>query len=135
MKKCKVCWEEKPMNEYYTKKESIDGHYHTCKACYKERVNKRWCKERQRDYDLKRKYGISAEEYDMLLDTQDNRCAICRKEWTEDTKRFAVDHNHDTGEVRGILCHGCNAGIGNLQDSARILRAAADYLEERGSYG
>ena len=131
-KECRVCHTTKPLTEYYTRN-SKHGYYHTCKDCYKDRVNRRWSPERQRDYDLRRHYGISAEEYDVLLNAQDGVCKICDAEPT--TKRLAVDHNHETGEVRGLLCETCNRAIGMFKDNPEVIRAAANYLEDRGYYG
>lgn len=90
------------------------------------------CKEcraiRSRFDTIKRKYGLSREEYTDLLESQGGVCAICAKGPTV-YDYLSVDHNHDTGEVRGLLCHPCNAGIGKLGDSIQRLRAAISYLE------
>jgi hypothetical protein len=72
-------------------------------------------------------YGITIEQYDALLIAQGGRCAVCRG--SGDGKPWHVDHCHDTGEVRGILCALCNRGIGHFRESADLLRAAANYLE------
>lgn len=74
---------------------------------------------------LRRKYGISAADYEAMLRKQDDRCQICRRPSLDD-KRLAVDHNHVTGAVRGLLCSNCNSGIALLgDDHKRLLRAAA----------
>jgi len=75
---------------------------------------------------LKRKYGISLEEYERLLARQGGACAICRR--TSD-RMLCVDHCHKTGRVRGLLCHKCNAGLGCYDDDPSFLRMAAAYLE------
>jgi len=86
--------------------------------------------------DLKRKYGIGLLEYSQLLLSQNGKCAIC--EGTDgghrngEPKALAVDHNHKTGKVRGLLCESCNQGIGKLKDSPETCRKAADYLEKHG---
>lgn len=68
-----------------------------------------------------RLYGLTREEYKELLDRQNNACAICEETFTAEPR---VDHAHSTGRVRGLLCHGCNVGIGLLRDDiTRILRA------------
>ncbi len=73
-------------------------------------------------------YGIVAGEFETLLAGQDGGCAICRTtEWPG--KGPHVDHAHETGRVRGILCGACNNGLGNFADDPARLRAAADYLE------
>ncbi|KKN36747.1 hypothetical protein LCGC14_0770530 [marine sediment metagenome] len=88
-------------------------------------------KKELRNRFLLRTYGIRIEEYEELLQSQNNKCAICgilvkrgrRK------KNFAVDHNHETGEVRGLLCEDCNRGIGLLREDIGILQKAIKYLE------
>ncbi len=87
-----------------------------------------------RDKDLRRNYGIGIQEYNKFMAKQNSVCAICFQPETAKTrsgkiKPLAVDHNHDTGAVRGLLCHECNVGIGHLKDSAELLRSGAAYLE------
>jgi Recombination endonuclease VII len=83
-----------------------------------------------RNSELKRRYGISLDEYNQLLKKQRGRCAICHtsKPNGKDSM-FYVDHDHKTGAVRGLLCHSCNIGLGCLSDNPARLRAAADYLD------
>jgi hypothetical protein len=80
-----------------------------------------------RDKYYRNYYGISLEEYNSLFDKQGGVCAICST--PPSTRRLAVDHCHDTGKVRGLLCVKCNAGIGNLNDDVEMLKAAIKYLE------
>src|SRR5712691_2192430 len=75
---------------------------------------------------LKRKYGISLEDYERLLALQNGACAICRR---KSDRMLCVDHCHKTGRVRGLLCHKCNAGLGCYDDDPSFMRAAAAYLE------
>jgi hypothetical protein len=84
--------------------------------------------------DLKKKYGITPAQYDDMFDAQEGKCAICTRHQLEFKRRFDVDHNHDTGEVRGLLCHDCNRALGFLKDSPKNAEAALDYLNSRGSY-
>lgn len=80
-----------------------------------------------KEYNLQRKFKLSLEEYQVLSDKQGNVCAICGSSCT---RSLAVDHNHNTGEIRGLLCNSCNRGIGYLKDSPDILRKAISYLEK-----
>jgi len=86
--------------------------------------------------DLKKRFGITLEEYNFLLDKQNGVCAICsepekrRDHRTKKPRALAVDHNHDTGEIRGLLCTDCNTGLGLLQDDPELLKLALSYLEE-----
>ena len=93
--------------------------------------NKEYNTARQRQYQLKSKYGITEDDYTVLLTEQDGKCAICMTDKpTGKWKVFAVDHCHNTGKVRGLLCNECNRGIGLLKDSPELLQAAKDYLEK-----
>jgi len=84
-----------------------------------------------RKYNIKKSYGITELEYDNLLKSQDNKCAICK---SDDNKRknsnyFFIDHNHDTGKVRGLLCDKCNKLLGSSFDNINILKKAIEYLK------
>ena len=88
-------------------------------------------KESARKAQLKLLYGITPERYDEMLKEQEGKCKICGTDKpTGKWKVFAVDHCHDTGHVRGLLCNECNRGIGLLRDSPELLIKAADYLKE-----
>jgi hypothetical protein len=84
-------------------------------------------REEHRKYDRERLYGLAAKEYEAMTVNQGGRCAICRR----GDVRLGVDHDHLTGVVRGLLCNGCNAGMGGLQDSPDLLQRAIQYLVER----
>lgn len=82
-------------------------------------------KRRARNADLKRFYGITLAEYEALAEAQGWRCAICRQ---TSERTLHVDHDHRTGQVRGLLCGTCNRGMGMLGDDAALLQRAADYV-------
>lgn len=84
-------------------------------------------KERQRAGHLRRKYGITVEQYDELLASQGGRCAICRREPRPDIS-LHLDHDHQSGQLRGILCFRCNNALGDFDDDSTLLRAALGYL-------
>lgn len=85
------------------------------------------------------KYGLTIADYDRMLAEQGGGCALCETtnpvgEGNVSNKMqfsFAVDHCHSTGKVRGLLCNPCNRGLGFLQDSAKLLRKAASYIENK----
>ena len=77
------------------------------------------------DTVLRKKYGIGLHQYQSVLIEQNGRCCICNK---EDWRNLAVDHNHATGVVRGLLCSTCNTGLGQFQDSVDLLNKAIEYL-------
>lgn len=87
-----------------------------------------------KDWDLTRRFGISLVDYEDMFEAQGGKCAICDQPETQKrngvVKALAVDHNHETGKVRGLLCTDCNTGIGNLKDSLDVLKAAIAYLEQ-----
>lgn len=90
--------------------------------------------ERQRRIDKNRnlwRYGISVDRYEELLAMQGGRCAICQSADPRGKGGFHVDHCHTTGTVRGLLCHFCNIGIGNMGDDPDILGRAETYLRGR----
>jgi hypothetical protein len=101
-----------------------------CPQCNKASVAK-WRKEHPEVIyasNLKR-YGITLADYDQMLKRQKGVCAICKKPETHSRqRRLSVDHNHETGEVRGLLCARCNRALGMFNDNPDLLRSAARYL-------
>lgn len=97
-------------------------------AAYKRRYSQANAA-KQRAIDMRRRFGISIEDYDELLIAQVGRCAICGAPPTK-RKALAVDHDHETGNLRGLLCSNCNVGLGNFKDDPARLATAINYLEE-----
>jgi hypothetical protein len=128
MKRRPDCGQVKPLEEFPRNKNSKDGRHTYCKPCHNARGREtiQRLHGNSRHYLLKKRYGIGADEFDELVRQQGGVCAICGRENPEH-----VDHDHDTGEVRGILCFNCNGGLGQFRDSIDALRAAAAYLEAR----
>ncbi len=94
-----------------------------------QRGNKSRCRSCVADYDRLRRYGLDRAGYDALLAKQDNQCFICKCDLAElDLKKVHVDHCHESGEVRGVLCMECNTGIGKLGHSVTRLLDACNYL-------
>jgi hypothetical protein len=83
----------------------------------------------KRSNDLKVMYGLTLEGYDVLFKQQNGCCAICEKPQSSFTNRLGVDHSHKTKQIRGLLCHLCNRGIGFFQDRKDLLIKALGYLE------
>jgi hypothetical protein len=84
--------------------------------------------EARRAWRFKNKYGISVDDYDVMLKRQGGVCAICRDPPSGRYKRLDVDHCHSTGRVRGLLCHQCNTAIGLLKDDPEIIKNVAVYI-------
>lgn len=153
MRTCATCRVEKPLDEFYRQAKAPGGRAYTCKSCssayckqyYADRkaagvsAGTPWYQplspEKQRNRNLQRKFGITAEEYDAMLAGQDGLCAICGTDSPQrsTSNYFAVDHDHETGEVRGLLCSPCNIALGAFGDSPDRLMAAAAYLLQRQS--
>jgi hypothetical protein len=108
-----------------------------CKECHRESTRKWRERNREKEKELRRrrydplkgklrKYGLSISEYEALINSQDNRCAICGVEGNGEA--LNIDHCHETGKVRGLLCRDCNLGIGRLKDDVVLLQRAIEYL-------
>ena len=137
MRICKTCNEEKEITEFPKRTGYKDGIRPHCKECrrkyqlnsyYENRHKHPYDYVKNRDDKLKRIYGISYQEYLIMLEAQGGCCAICGTNDTGKRKAFAVDHCHETGNVRGLLCSNCNTGIGNLRDDIGLLERAIEYL-------
>lgn len=94
-----------------------------------ENLEKR--QEQGRRHALKKKFGLTLEEYDEMFAVQGGACAICESK-RKTSRRLAVDHCHQTGRVRGLLCSRCNTGLGQFGDSLEGLIAAVSYMRKNG---
>jgi Recombination endonuclease VII len=143
MKICFRCKVSKPSSEFHKDKFKKDGLKSTCKACYsiaysntkgkyKDRARKNYLANRERilasnmQWKYKNRYNITIEQKKQRIAEQNGKCAICRT--PIDFSSAAVDHNHITKSIRGLLCDNCNVGLGNFKDDPQILRDAAEYL-------
>jgi len=88
-----------------------------------------WSGLERNDNIMRKQYGISVVEFNFLLKVQGHSCAICNKHITAIRRRMNIDHDHETNKVRGILCTGCNTGLGHLGDNVAGLKKAIAYLE------
>lgn len=110
-------------------KESIPS---SDKAAY-QREWRKTNPEKTKSHSLRKHYGIGLDEYDKIYEAQLGVCAICKqpesaKDKDGGPRMMAVDHCHETGKVRGLLCTGCNTALGGLKDSIDLLDAAKNYL-------
>ena len=124
-RKCYQCGERKPFTaEFFPRsKQAKAGLKGTCRKCARTAV---------RGSELKRAYGLSREQHTRMQQRQDGRCLICAVKFFSGGggTRPHVDHRHDSGAVRGLLCHNCNVLLGHAKESPGVLRAAAEYLEK-----
>lgn len=137
MKHCPVCDTAKPTDEFWK------GQY-LCISCQKHKQKTAWqsrTPKKRLEQHLKHKYGVTHQEFVDQWNSQGGCCAICEGKlpdlMTYESRRrgYAIDHNHQTGAFRGILCLHCNSLLGMARDSEAILRKAIGYLVARGSYG
>jgi hypothetical protein len=135
MKTCTKCKETKPYSEFSINRSNKDGYQTQCKACRRDHGRKYYSNnkvsikalrtpEKRREWNLRHKYGITVDEYNKMLEDQDGKCRICNTP----LEKPMVDHNHETGEVRGLLCGNCNSMIGMARDDINILARAILYL-------
>lgn len=122
-KMCSMCKRELPLKDFTRVKSLKSGFDSRCRKCNKHLRTK----EKTKDIHLKRNYGITLEQYDALLKRQRGKCAIC-KNTCSSGRALAVDHCHQGGHVRGLLCTACNRALGLLKDDTTIVERALDYL-------
>jgi hypothetical protein len=120
IKPCSKCRAELPYSRFAKSPLGRGGLRAECRVC-QAAMN--------RDYNLRSRFGVTSKDYDALLAAQGGKCALCESRrpggrW----ERFAVDHCHQTGRVRGLLCYGCNVALGRLGDTPERLLRAYQYV-------
>jgi hypothetical protein len=133
---CSTCNKKKEESFFYKRDDRPKGYTSSCKECRSKKIRDAWTPRKQSAYKLKANYGLTVDEYKSMLAEQNNVCAICKKPETAKSnggyiKSLAVDHCHSTGEVRGLLCHHCNTGLGKFKDDIELLKSAIEYLKEK----
>lgn len=142
-KTCRDCGEAKPLDAFPLQKGGRLGRHPLCKPCRAAQERERYHRSRGRLLDqmrsdparkvrgrrrrLRTAYGLTDQDLGAMLRAQCGRCAICG-----DGGRLQIDHDHETGAVRGLLCPRCNIAIGTFDDDRSRLLAAARYLETVG---
>jgi hypothetical protein len=124
--RCPACDTIKPLDDFGTRTGPRTGRVSYCYPCFNriKEASRQRVHGGSRNYHLRRRYGITAADADAMSAAQGGRCALCRERPAEH-----VDHDHLTGQVRGMLCFCCNQGLGNFRDRADVLQAAIGYLE------
>jgi hypothetical protein len=129
LKRCTACGLDLPMKAF---RRRVDlAHRPPYSRCRDYENRQRRASGRGRRERLNRKYGITPEELAALIEAQSGRCAACGIE----TEKLQIDHCHETGDVRGLLCGPCNSAAGRVADDPERLRAVADYLERKRAPG
>lgn len=148
--KCKRCGELRRYSGFYKAPDCKDGRRPVCKICIREQQKETYARNRknrqqkqrewgaanrdyQRENNLRKKYNIGVVEYEQMFVSQGGKCGVCGLpeivcDKAGKLKRLAVDHNHETGKIRGLLCQKCNQALGLLDENPVIIRSLADYI-------
>lgn len=135
MKKCNKCSITKPLTEFFKDKSNkTNGHYSICKKCKtdsamnwraanKEQYNSNQRQQHKKNYERNRlyRYGLTPEQYNGMLQIQDNKCCTCSCA-PKKTRPLVIDHDHITGEVRGLLCYKCNRDMVVVDDKEHLAK-------------
>lgn len=144
---CRLCGEEKSLLSFHRDQKGRNGRSSRCSVCAYANT-KKWVSENKDkvrnyfsqygktdknkkykcDWALRKAHGITITDYDRMSEEQDNLCAICLGEPKCRDGRFRVDHDHEHGNIRALLCNGCNTGIGSFREDTSLLEKAIEYL-------
>ena len=140
MKTCPACEVPKPLDDFHKSKDRKDGRVTWCKPCVALKTSAHYARNPGRKKEVTeryrnspkymavrlKKYGLTPSDFELLKIIQGDACAIC-KEGFDATPH--IDHNHETGKVRGLLCSQCNTALGLFNDSQPRLLSAWAYLK------
>lgn len=145
MKTCSRCLIEKNLEDFYSSTRHKDKLYSICKSCCQAKARDRYREDptkmklaqkkyleanpdSRRNTMLKNQRGITLNDYQIMFQAQEGKCAICKTDQKDMKKALNVDHCHKTGKIRGLLCGKCNQALGLLQDKVEVIETAASYL-------
>ena len=132
-KVCSKCKKIKKISDFHRNRTRKTGLYHACKECRNKRDRISWHKNREIHSQKRKKYirkqvlknhNITETNFLLMLKKQNNKCVICGLEM----ERAYIDHCHKTLKIRGLLCNGCNLGLGIFHDNIETLKNAIKYL-------
>ena len=145
MQYCPSCKQNKDDTDFHKVKDRKSGHHPYCKECrckkakdrylrdkekIKSRNKKWWANESNVRKMVLSKYGMTPEDYLVLFNLQEGSCAVCGTHQLELDHRLHVDHDHQTGKVRGLLCRNCNFALGLMGDSPDLIGRLKEYVEK-----
>ena len=137
-RQCSVCKITKLLSEFARRKNRRSGRFCYCKECA-NKAKAKWKKDNpekdiasRRKSMLKKRYGLTLEQYDKMFEEQGCGCAICG-EVNKSGYRLAVDHNHNTGKIRALLCQNCNRKIGEIENDPGLFDKLVIYLHNHSS--
>lgn len=139
-KKCSTCKEVKSVDNFSVKKSNPDGHSYNCKECVFNADKDPNLVKRRKEWKIRNShrliiahrkylYGLTEEKFNKMFEVQNGCCAICGKHQSDFKRALSVDHCHESGSVRGLLCSKCNTGLGSFKDDPTLLMKAAKYLQ------
>ena len=133
---CSACDKDKPLSDFPKAKQADRDRHLYCKAC-NNAAQAKHARKRPRELlsrHRRSRFNLTIEGYQALLDAQGGVCAICGQPETRirqgHVRQLSIDHDHETGKIRGLLCSSCNVALGNFKDSLESLSNAIDYLME-----
>ena len=135
---CNKCNKILPVSFFFKESSCSRGYRYSCKSCESNRLakyrnnplNKIKSTESRRRWVRKTKYNFPQELYDERLNEQGGVCAICSTDTPGGRGQFHADHDHNTNQPRGVLCHNCNVALGNFKDNPELLQKAIEYLNK-----
>jgi len=134
--RCSRCKLKKSISEFHRDRKRKYGRQSFCKSCF-QAWQREWRKSPKGKASVsrvarKQNYGLSDADYQAMKTAQQGVCAICEKPPT-DLQPLSVDHDHENGKLRGLLCNRCNRGLGFLKDDVSLLKRAIVYLKLHSS--
>jgi hypothetical protein len=129
---CSTCLEDKPKSKFFKNSSLKRGYQYQCKTCKGALDKKLYNSNEAKSNKRLKRYGITEDDYNLMFQKQQGCCAICNSHQSNFKRALAVDHCHETGKVRGLLCTNCNVGLGNFKDSLTSLSNAMVYLTKEG---
>lgn len=141
-RECNKCKAQKDVSEFYLKAPSRRDKYSPKDKCFyfshckeyikaKQLLYRKNNPEKSKGIDLYQSFGIRFEDYKKMYDDQKGCCGICERHSTEFRRSLAVDHCHDTGKIRGLLCDACNVTVGKTKDNVKWLQNCISYLNKQ----
>ena len=127
---CSKCGQDKPTDLFSINRRDSRGFSYNCKQCESAKQKEYYKATRDKRLEYRRKYlyGVDEEVYQVLLKQSGGVCEICKEECVSG-RALAVDHCHNSQEVRGLLCTNCNTALGSFKDDIDLMKKAIEYLE------
>ena len=128
--KCARCEQTKTRKDFSMDRSKKTGVCSYCKICSAEKASKKYYDTKQNpEIQLLQNFGITMDQKQKLLEFQGSVCAVCGADTPQSRQPWSLDHCHATREIRGVLCHFCNIGLGVARDNKQVLLAMIEYLD------